>query len=575
MFEVHRETRNVNEECKNGDIRTDTMCGNETHPVEAVTEISNTESGTKERAVEEKGNTPERKTSDEKYLQGKEEGKSFSKESDVDSGCDSCHEVYNTEPSITHAQLDVSSLVHCHAQKIDTINSDKFTDKVSGHSLVDQVLESSPQSTEKHILNETKTELRNGEVEKCERDEDWSEYQKSHDSFEELINLAKDGMSTLARKRVDDGNKKKKIKDCFPNSSTDDAQRNDQNLDSRTESGLCLDAREVDSGVKCASSISLCLNDTNSTIENQSDSTVNKTLRGNSNDKQSDVVLTARKHPDTSMDKTSECFTTEKQSTKSEVAKISNNATQEQSNITTDLATYEVKIPAIAIESDSQATNDSIDRSKYPVVLALEADKNMCQDLHEVKNGQHMEENTRETSSNSAQQPKTLVKKHVTLRIQESLLSNGQIPEIPDRPKSLVIPSNETIDSDNKTVYGLKVPSLETLNLPSHGKTTEHGGRIRSFSATIRRKLSFRERVSSDDSDIEKQDPVTKNKKILGFRSFRVNRKKKTKAFKSEEFSYSTGCLSDSKKYLSTTDKIFQENTGSAIFTDLPFTIPE
>jgi hypothetical protein len=193
-------------------------------------------------------------------------------------------------------------------------------------------------------------------------------------------------------------------------------------------------------------------------------------------------------------------------------------------------------------------------------------------DVQPLNNDQSEQGNLQEEINNTSSSKQG----HMPLRIQESLLNNGQvIIDKPARPKSMVLPSTNENNQVGKAMYGLKVTSLETLNLPSHGQAPDHTGRMRSFSAVVRRKLSFRERSNSMDEMDNDGQTEAKNKKLKGFRSFRLNRKKKTKALKSEEGSQSTGGLSDSKKYLSTIDKIFHENTGSAIFSDVPFTIPE
>ena len=606
LCEVHRVTHDITEDCSNHDLHhlddeLDTICENEvqtcqveaenevqTCQVEATTEISNNESESTETSptlVGGQPNAPDRKTSDEKYLQGKE-GKSFSKESDVDSGCgSSCHELYATEPQITHAQLNVSSLVYCHAQKTEANEKDKFLDKVSGTPHESKELEKSGSSLTGKIPCETKTQR----VSK----EQWSEFQKSEaagDSFEELIKLAKDGMSTLARKRVDDGGKRNTISDCFQaarpvdnicktrdaSTNTDEALSNEKSLDLRTESQLCIDARKVDSGVKSASSASFCLDGINNigeilqSEENQSDPPTGKTL----------LSATTENHMQQSIDKISHWATTGNQSDMP-TGKIAHNTTTDKQldKSTSSAATCLVEIPIIAVDNSLETASENPE-------LPCSTEDSLCHDMQLVnkdqcKQPQSSQEDMNKTccnngeTSHSSQKAVTFDKPHhMPLRIQESLLNNGQIPEKSNRPKSLVLPSASENNKTGKAVYGLKVPSLETLNLPS--QTADHTGRIRSFSATIRRKLSFRERSSPDDTDIEKQGEVEpKSKKLKGFRSFRVNRKKKTKALKSEEISHSTGCLSDSKNYSSTIDKIFHENTGSALFSDVPFTIPE
>ncbi|CAB4023321.1 Hypothetical predicted protein [Paramuricea clavata] len=594
LCEVHRITNDITEDCSHHDLHhlddeLDTICENEveTCQVEATTEISNNESESTETSpalVGGQTNAPDRKTSDEKYLQGKEEGKSFSKESDVDSGCgSSCHEMYATEPQITHAQLNVSSLVYCHAQKTEANEKDKFLDKVSGTPHESKELEKSGSSLTGKIPCETKAQR----VPK----EQWSEFQKSEaagDSFEELIKLAKDGMSTLARKRVDDGSKRNKISDCFQatrlvdnicktrdaSTNTDEALSNEKSLDLRTESQLCLDARKVDSGVKSASSASLCLDGRNNigeilqSEENQSDPSTGKTL----------LSATTENHMQQSIDKISHCATIGNQSDMP-TGKIAHNTTTDKrpDKSTSSAATCLVEIPIIAVDNSLETASEN------PEPCSTE--DSLCHDIQLVNKDQCKQESSQEETNksccnngettHSSQKAVTFDKPHhMPLRIQESLLNNGQIPEKSSRPKSLVLPSASENNKTGKAVHGLKVPSLETLNLPS--QTADHTGRIRSFSATIRRKLSFRERSSPDDTDIEKQGEVEpKSRKLKGFRSFRVNRKKKTKALKSEEISHSTGHLSDSTNYSSTIDKIFHENTGSALFSDVPFTIPE
>ena len=567
------------------------MCLNETCHVEVTNEVSNNERGNIETSPTLAGkqtNKPARKTSEEKYIKGKEDGKSFSKESDVDSGCgSSCHEIYATEPSTTHAQLNVSSLVYCHTQKMETIEKDKFMDNVSGrmHECKEHEISKAPLTGK--VLQETNTELElcDSLVERGSSNEQWSEFQKSEvvtDSFEELIKLAKDGMSTLGRKRVDNVGKNK-ISACLQtttpvdnpcrtqgtSTNADEAMESkDENLHSKTESQLCLDARKVDSGVKCASSTSLCLDDTNmgtshrSDKQNQSDTFIAKT---------SHSTTTTAKHMEKSTEKTSHCATSGNQSGIPLVEILHTTANNQLDKYTNPSGTCVVEIPTISLEPELHTVAENHE-------LPCTKEDSVYHDTQLVNNDQSIQEQSQQETNEASSNGEELHSKqnHIPLRIQESLLTNGQlIIEKTDRPKSLMLPSTNKDSEIDKVKYGLKVPSLETLSLPSHVQATDQGGRIRSFSATIRRKLSFRERTSTDDPDVDGQvEP--KNKKLKGFRSFRMNRKKKPKALKSEEISQSTGCLPDSKNYLSTIDKlIFHENTESAIFSDVPFTIPE
>ena len=450
------------------------------------------ESGTDSQA------SVDRKNSEEQALQSK--GKSFSKESDVDSGCGSSyHEMRATESQLTHAQLSITTLANCR---------DKG---VQGNDL---------EPCEKHGPEIISNEKLSQEFRKSEVDPD---------SFEELIKLAKDGMSTLARKRVDgDKNNKKTASCCFQ------ANTGNDNVADTQDSGICLDARKVE--VKCASSTSLCL-EQNTNMGEILHYTANGALPSNS----------------------------------------------------ASSATCVVEIPTIVVESESGTVDNVLETKRENAVQARCSQTqdpecyNTQVNIEKCSQGGPQNEPsltyTDEDELRSKQKAVSFDEPNdPRLAIEQRFVNNG----VTERPKSLVLPSASTNET-NGVMHGLKVQSLETLNLPnSHVESAKHHGRIRSFSATIRRKISFRERISSDDMDIEKQapgqDPVVPNSpKIKGFRSFRMNRKKKNKPLKNEELSQSTGCLdgSNSNKYLSTFDKIFHEHTGSMMFSDVPFTIPE
>ena len=597
-------THDIIEECSDHDL----------HHLDDETEEDNrkntkNESGSrknKQTLVEGDVIAPDRKTSDEKNLQGKEEGKSSSKESDVDSGCgSSCHEIFAAEPHTTHAQLNVSSLVYCHAQKTNTIETEKNINKVSGRSFESKEIKNLSISVPTNAPHETNTDVCDGVVEGPSSNKYESQFQKSGDSFEELIQLAKDGMSTLARKRVDNYGKKNKISDCFQASSVDNSCRtqdkststNDENIHSRIASQRGFDARKVDAGVKRIPSASLCSDDTNSmgkilyrsVEENQSDTSISKFSHYNTTESHSDKIMgtilrcyTEENQPDTpiivgktllektpenctgkSMDKTLHNANIEKQY--GETSRTTDNKPDKASSP----VTCAVQMPTTVLESDPiTANNTSETTAEHLEALRLKDDHTTSSHDKEYKDDPTHEINLQTCNNNEdslscTQKAVTFEKHHhKALRIQESLLNSSQIIEKKNRPKSLVLPSASEQNKTDTKMLGLKVPSLETLHLPS--QTSDQTNRARSFSATIRRKLSFRER--SDDMD------KMNNKKLKVFRSFRVNRKKKTKA---EETSQSTGCLSDPKQYLSAIDKIFHENTGSAIFSDVPFTIPE
>ena len=603
-------THDIIQECGDHDLHqlddeVDT-CENDTTRVSGNTERGGTENSVT-FAVRD-AIAPDRKTSEEKYLQGKDEGKSSSKESDVDSGCgSSCHEIYTAETHTTHAQLNVSSLAYCHAQKMNALVTNRSTDKVPGHLVESKVLEATAT-----VSHRTTTDFDQGVVEASGSNE--SDFPKSGDSFDELIQLAKDGMSTLARKRVDNCGKKNRISDCFQASITavdDNAGRtqdkstctDDESIHARAASLQGLDVRKVDSGVKYISSASLCSDDTSSmakildhgTEESKSDPSVSKlshhatteshsdkieqgtTLHCNIQENQPDPHTLVGKTlhgtsseniKDKSMDKTLHSANNENQ-----YGDTSRTAIDNLHDKASSPGTCAVQMPTIVLESDNESAKTSETTGLEGLCLQ---DKQNSLEHKEYKDSQTDE--ISQTCNNNEDLPSSTVATfqkhhHQALRIQESLLNNSHIVEKTCRPKSMVLPSAS--EQNNTDTMFSKVPSLETLHLPSHVQATEQNNRVRSFSATIRRKLSFRERVSSDDMDVEKQGSVANNKKPKMFRSFRVNRKKKPKAFKAEETSQSTGCLSDPKQYLSTIDKIFHENTGSAIFSDVPFTIPE
>ena len=600
-------THDIIQECGDHDLH---QLGDEVDTSQTYTTRvrGNTESGGRENSAtfaERDTIAPDRKTSEEKYLQGKDEGKSSSKESDVDSGCgSSCHEIYTAETHTTHAQLNVSSLVYCHAQKMNALVADRSTDKVPGHSVESKVLEATPT-----VSQPTNTDFDQGVVEVSASNE--SDFPKSGDSFDELIQLAKNGMSTLARKRVDNCGKKNRISDCFQASTTaavdDNAGRtqdkststDDESIHARTASLQGLDVSKVDSGVKYISPASLCSDDTSSmgkildhgTEENKSDPSVSmlshhatteshsdKTLQGTTShssiqENQPDPPTLAGKtlHGTSSENRTGTSMDNTLHSTNNE--NQYGTATDNLHDKASSPVTCAVQMHTILLESDNKSAKTSETTGLEGLCLQ---DKRNSLEYKEYKDRQTDE--ISQTCNNNEDLPSSTVvtfqkHHHQALRIQESLLNNSNIVEKTCRPKSMVLPSAS--EQNNTDRMFRKVPSLETLHLPSHVQATEQNNRTRSFSATIRRKLSFRERISSDDVDVQKQGPVANNKKLKVFRSFRVNRKKKPKAFKAEETSQSTGCLSDPKQYLSTIDKIFHENTGSAIFSDVPFTIPE
>ena len=584
--EVHQVSYDITEDCSNHNLHhfeeeeLDTNCKNETCQLKVINEISskqNRSTETDQTIVEKQSDAPGRKTSEEKYIKGKEDGKSFSKESDVDSGCgSSSHEIHATEPPITHAQLNVSSLVFQATEK------DRFLGKVTGMVRDSKELENTQTSLPNKVLQETKTE-----VELRDPNEEWSEFQKSqfaNDSFEELIKLAKDGMSTLARKRVNTGSNRNKISDCFQATTpvdntprTHDTSMNtdakkDDSLDLNTESQLSLDARKVDSGVKLASSTSSCLNDADNTSKtkilhstdtpNQSDTSIGETLD----------ATTTEIHTEKSMEQPLHCAITENHHGIA-VNEISHTTANNQPNRFAS-STTRVEIPTLTLESELGAVKHLSEKTTENNQISSTGEDLLHHDTP-VNNDQCEQGSFHEEINKSDNGDTTNSKQSQQVRIRESLLNNSQtIIEKPARPKSMVLPSTNGNNEADKALYGLKVTSLETLNLPSQGQPPEHAGRIRSFSATIRRKLSFRERGKSDEMDID-GDNEPNHKKLKGFRSFRINKKKKTKALRPDEDSESIGSLSDSNKYVSTIDKIFHENTGSAIFSDVPFTIPE
>ena len=589
--EVHQVTYDITEDCSNHNLHhleeeeeLENKCKNETCQVKVINEISSKENGsteTEHTIVQKQSDTPSRKTSEEKYIKGKEDGKSFSKESDVDSGCgSSCHEI-TTEPPITHAQLDVSSLVF-QAQKMEATEKDRFLGKVCGKVRDSKELENTETSLTNKVLQKTKTEiaLRNP-------NEEWSEFQKSqvaNDSFEELIKQAKDGMSTLARRRVGTNENRNKISDYFQatpvdnpstthDTSTNTDAKKDENLDLNTESQLSLDARKVDSGVKFASSTSSCLNDTDNTNKpkilhytdtpNLSDTSTDKTLDGTTTEIQTEK----------SMEQPLHCAITENHPAVA-VNEVSHTTADNQPDKLASSTTV-VEIPTLTLESELGSVKYLSEKTTGKNQEISCADEDSYHNDTPINNDQCEQGNFHAETDKSKNGNTMNIKQSHQVRIRESLLNNSQtIIEKSARPKSMVLPSTNGNNEADKAMYGLKVTSLEALNLPSQGQPPEHAGRIRSFSATIRRKLSFREKGKSDEMDIdEKIDP--NNKKLKGFRSFRMNRKKKTKALRSDEASQSIGSLSDSNKYVSTIDKIFHENTGSAMFSDVPFTIPE
>lgn len=124
-------------------------------------------------------------------------------------------------------------------------------------------------------------------------------------------------------------------------------------------------------------------------------------------------------------------------------------------------------------------------------------------------------------------------------------------------------------------MYSLKVPSLETLHLPSQSSPDKYQKRNRSFSATIRRRLSFRSRQSSDDADVESGSPereVAKSKHLRVFRSFRVNKRTKSNSTDSQIWDLESN---EANGYRPTFDRIFSEKTEEPDFSEVPFTIPE
>lgn len=539
----------------------ETVYKKETCEMKATCETVTKESGSTETAPGKSTNhetgEPDRRASEEKYLPAKEEGNSTSKESDVDSGCgSSCHEICPVEPQITLAQLSISALSQCHAQKLNAIDKPKFLDRVSGVTAICSTDE---------IPSESKTEFCDG------RDEEWSEFQKSEfaDTFQELIKLAKDGMSTTARKRVDGSGKKNKITDYFqplqnPCKTKEVMRNKEKSLDtisSITESVVSLNTSQTSTEVKCGASTSLCTYHANTKTEkerisdteymsDESVATVTSTCTKNishdaANGNQFDRHVNKVFHRTNTLN--------EPDKPKRFEAK---NATV---------------IPTITLESETVGNLSEATREIYQ-------DDSFCRQTQVVDNQPCLQDtsviDTNTTSKNGDPPYQKAVSfeknNHKRLRIQESLLTIGQIPEKADRPKSLVLPN----EHKGNVKYGLTAPSVEPLKFLHAGQTIEQNGRMRSFSATIRRKLSFRDRSDPDDMDTEKHHQMEKKiKKLKGFRSFR---KKKVKAaLRNVEISHSTGHLPESKKYLSTVDKIFHENTENGMFSDVPFTIPE
>ncbi|XP_028393319.1 uncharacterized protein LOC114517714 [Dendronephthya gigantea] len=359
LCEVHRVTHDVFEGYRNQDLHVLEEEENETCQVETATESSNNKSGDTENCemvavveVGKKTEVPVRKTSKEKHIQDKDEGKSSSKESDVDSGCgSSCHEMYTTEPLIAHAQLSVSSLVYCHAQRAEEATEGEFLGKNPA-----SFFESKGVEKKAEFGHELCSSLDGGPT---QQQEIKNEPGDEANTFEELIQLAKDGMSTLARKRVDNSGKKNKSSDSFETNTpgvrhSDDeitsTVKNDKpriKLEESFKSGIYSNVCPDDE-IKRAASTSSCFGDYPKTV---------KALQCKPIERQFDVS--------SALGITLPCATTGETNLNAE-GSHSGVSVDEPLHSTTMVGknsssgAYLVEIPTITFESESETASDSL-----------------------------------------------------------------------------------------------------------------------------------------------------------------------------------------------------------------------
>lgn len=186
-------------------------------------------------------------------------------------------------------------------------------------------------------------------------------------------------------------------------------------------------------------------------------------------------------------------------------------------------------------------------------------------------------------SSNGVTCDKTSVKleRKKTFLSVESLdteypLDKGEANRIESSTRENGSEETQTMHSTSATkMYSLKVPSLETLQLSSQSSSEKYQKRTRSFSATIRRRMSFRKSQNSDDADVESglsERDVAKSKQPKAFRSFRVNKRMKSSSIDSQIFDLESN---EANGFRPMFDRIFSEKTEEPAFSDVPFTIPE
>lgn len=351
----------------------------------------------------------------------------------------------------------------------------------------------------------------------------FSIHQEQHDatdgSFEDLIKLAKDGMSISARERVDGLLK----------------------IAGRIEIAEKVEKQEFP-----LSNMEITRWPSNSSRSEEAETRKNSFCNGTfKEEKELDSISQSFELPDCTTK------TTRK-------AQMANEAHEDQ-----------VKKLEKNIDVSCNITNTTIN------VRPVSEDKNDFIDprqqfSHEQHNEEKKKRGIEQFDENAVKRQQHI---HVPLRIQDSKhktvkntrLVNSQIRDPNERPISLILPSSNE-KAGNNTLNGLGKPGREHLS-STIGISSGDNGVIRFFSATIRRKLTREESAREDNS-----------KKQAGFRSFRFNKKKKNhKSANIEELNQSSGMRSDNINYTSTIDKIMWERKVSActVFKDVPFTIPD
>ena len=537
-----------------------------------------------ERASGHNGHADEAKNNDGN-------GFNTSKESDVenDSGCDSSfHEIAGSESLAPGLRLSLKSLgVH---EKENTAEKDWSENQDNRLSLTFSTFPSQNELSNNSIKNNASTESTYYNEKQYNPYEQHSQAQlfkkpeAEEGSFESLIQLAKEGMSDKARE-VCEHDENKEIHSKGGTLSSNVYVKTVDSVSANHESIVGKTSGNTDREVKKPTD-QHDIHDIRTHTNTSSDNTQSKQMACTTNTHQADSGVR--------LSSTYCILTIDDEANDVSLCGLKTGQSSIDGN-STKFADCVGSISSVGANRNSDTSGNRNKTEGHSGEFHSRKQKRVSFEAPHATNGRHAVACSNETNtlncaetSDSFQETSgatTAKTKQTFLPIDGLTLPNKQYSQGDIKTKNDAAKENvengwkatrTRLGSTAKTnVCSLKTPSSETFDASSQ-TSSDQGKRIRSFSATIRRKFSFRSRRSSDDMDVvgshSADRNVAKNKKVKPFGSLRVNKKGKATSNDSRIWGLDSA---EAKGYRPTFDEIFSEDTRSAVFSDVPFTIPE